>query len=847
MPKPTASSLFRCFWWSCLGWLLLAAAPLARAQCAPAWASGDGLPGVDGPVLVTRMWDPDGAGPATPVLVVGGNFTLAGNLSVSGLATYDPGTGAWGRLGSFGPGMVTALAVLPNGDLCAGGLFGVARWNGATWAPLGNLTGLYVQVLALATLANGDLVAGGVFSVSGGQFVGNLARWNGSAWVALGGGVVGTVNALAVLPNGDLVVGGNLTMAGSVPANRIALWNGANWSTMAGGMDGEVLALLALANGDLLAGGRFAAAGGTAARSIARWQGTAWSALGSGLPQQVFGLAQCANGDLVAAGEFYGSSAPAPSPVSIWRGAAWTDLGAGLQAMGARCVAELPGGDLVAGGQSFSPGRALRIARWNGSDWQGLARGMNGPVLALGRLANGDLVAGGAFTGAGAVAAGGVARWNGSTWSAFGAGVSGSTVSGKPARVFAVATLPNGDLVVGGNFTMAGGVPANHVARWNGTSWAPLGAGVAGPAPFVFALAVLPNGDLVAGGQFVTAGGVAASNLARWDGAVWAPLGAGTSSDFPLTPGQVEALLVLPNGDLVAAGGFNLAGGSRANHIARWDGSTWSPFGAGMDRALYALALLPNGDLLAGGAMTTAGNLTAAGVARWDGAAWSGLHSGIGTTVRALAVLPNGDVLAGGAAQAYRYDGQTWTPGGPGPTSIYGQPAVSAMQLLPSGAVVFGGAFMSAGGTNSVYLATLAPTCPATAVANGTGCSGSNGPNVLAAESLPWVGSTCRARAIGLPSQGLALDLIGLGTVALPLAQVLPQGGPGCVLQVDALVCRLGVPSGGQLQAQISIPNAVAFAGVVLHQQVLPLELDALGLVTAATSTNALQWTIGAL
>jgi hypothetical protein len=63
----------------------------------------------------------------------------------------------------------------------------------------------------------------------------------------------------------------------------------------------------------------------------------------------------------------------------------------------------------------------------------------------------------------------------------------------------------------------------------------------------VNALAVLPNGDLVAGGSFLNVGGVRMNNITRWDGAAWRPLGTGTQN-------TVSALVVLANGDLVAGG-----------------------------------------------------------------------------------------------------------------------------------------------------------------------------------------------------------------------------------------------------------------------------------------------------
>ena len=39
--------------------------------------------------------------------------------------------------------------------------------------------------------------------------------------------------------------------------------------------------------------------------------------------------------------------------------------------------------------------------------------------------------------------------------------------------------------------------------------------------------------------------------------------------------------------------------------MAMWDGVSWQPMGSGMDGSVEALALLPSGDIVAGGAFTT--------------------------------------------------------------------------------------------------------------------------------------------------------------------------------------------------------------------------------------------------
>jgi hypothetical protein len=66
--------------------------------------------------------------------------------------------------------------------------------------------------------------------------------------------------------------------------------------------------------------------------------------------------------------------------------------------------------------------------------------------------------------------------------------------------------------------------------------------------------------------------------------------------------GTVHSLAVMPNGDIVAGGEFTTAGGLTASRIARWNGSSWSPLGAGMNGPVHALTVMPNGDLVAGGA-----------------------------------------------------------------------------------------------------------------------------------------------------------------------------------------------------------------------------------------------------
>ena len=136
-------------------------------------------------------------------------------------------------------------------------------------------------------------------------------------------------------------------------------------------------------------------------------------------------------------------------------------------------------------------------------------------------------------------------------------------------------------LYAGGYFTTAGGVAANHIAKWDGSSWTALGSGMNAE---VRALTVFDDGGgpaLYAGGDFTTAGGVAANND-REVGRLELD-GARQRDELGLS---VQALTVFDDGGgpaLYAGGHFTTAGGVAANRIAKWDGSSWTALGSGLN------------------------------------------------------------------------------------------------------------------------------------------------------------------------------------------------------------------------------------------------------------------------
>jgi hypothetical protein len=249
--------------------------------------------------------------------------------------------------------------------------------------------------------------------------------------------------------------------------------------------------------------------------------------------------------------------------------------------------------------------------------------------------------------------------------------------------------------------------PVRIDPTFSDANWISMG-GVVGTDGWVSAAVTDSAGNLYIGGQFTVAGNVSANDVAKWNGSSWSALGSGMDAD-------VEALAVSGN-TLYAGGYFMMAGGVPAHSIAQWNGSSWSPLGLGMSGSnpfVSALAVSGN-TLYAGGYFTTAGGVAAANVAQWNGSTWSVLGSGIGggyggvfPPVLALAVSGNtlyagGNFTSvGGVAANFiaQWNGSSWSALGSGMNSN-----VLALAVLGTN-LYAGGTFTTAGGVPANVIA----------------------------------------------------------------------------------------------------------------------------------------------
>ncbi len=332
---------------------------------------------------------------------------------------------AWRTLGSGVPSTVYSI-VRYGGSIWAGG-DSVYYWNGSRWVAAGDGMEYILGVGIVYSLAvyNDALFAGGEFTVltPDGNWYNNVGRLENGQWTTCGSGKGNDGSGMSDLVyfltayNGSLYAGGKFTSAGGDPlypqdAMYIAQFDGTQWNPVGGGMNDRITDMVVY-NNQLVVSGYFTTAGGTNANYIASWDGTKWSPLGSGTDGKVTALA-VHNGDLYAGGFFTMAGGDSAANVARWDGHSWSAVGRGL--MGQVYTLASYNNKLYAGGNdllritSTTPPYLIEkyVMCWNGSEWDSLATGTNGPVEWLLPDSLG-LIVGGSFTTAGGMPANNIA------------------------------------------------------------------------------------------------------------------------------------------------------------------------------------------------------------------------------------------------------------------------------------------------------------------------------------------------------------------------------------------------------------------------------------------------------
>lgn len=467
---------------------------------------------------------------------------------------------------------------------------------------------------------------------------------------------------------------------------------------------------------------------------------------------------------LFVTGSFWFAGGQPAYNIASWNGSTWAPLGFGISGTGTSLVVFDDGnGPQVyvggfhdsAGGEFSDPtGKPMRhLARWNGSQWSGLAGGApNGEVhsLAVHNDGNGPaLYASGDFTSVGGKSASRIAKWNGTSWSALGSGLN--------SRAWTLTSFNAGDgsmLWAGGDFSLAGGVSVSRAARWNGSAWVDAYMGSVGSGA-VRSFAV-HQGQLYAGGSFSTIAGGPTNfrNMARLQGNAWVPVGGGFDN-------SVQSLLVHDTGSgpaLYAGGDFNKAGPIEneidIQRVARLSGNQWEAIANTSGQQQFVgvnhLGKFTQGGstkMILGGFFKTWNGVTVNAIVSWDCGAPS---------------APPIETLAG----CFGNPAQLTAPGGP---AALGQPFALTLGAagFTSGLALF---YVGLDGTDSngcgLFLPTLGElllaVVPAPAQVGVLALAGGSATVVLPVPNSPaLVGNEVvfQGTAIGLSSPGFPAEL----------------------------------------------------------------------------------------
>ncbi|MBI5773448.1 MAG: cadherin domain-containing protein, partial [Verrucomicrobia bacterium] len=326
--------------------------------------------------------------------------------------------------------------------------------------------------------------------------------------------------------------------------------------------------------------------------------------------------------------------------------------------------------------------------------------------------------------------------------------------------------------------TDANEAPTDILATGFTADWVSMGVsvpGLLGSGSSQGRAVVVSGTDTYVGGTFSVVGTVSANNIAKWNGTTWSVLGAGLN-------GTVNALALDAGGNLYAGGSFTNVGGSGASYIAKWNGVSWTSLGTGMNGAVNALAFDASGNLYAGGSFTLAGGVSANRVAKWDGSAWSSLGSGVGSAVNALAVDASGNLYVGGnfttaggatANRIAKWDGAAWSALGTGMSGGTPTAVVNALAFDGSGNLYAGGEFTSAGGTSASRVAKWNGSAWAalgTGIANTVDALAVNGSDLYAGGNFSTAGGGSASRIAKWDGSAWAALGSGLGNTAFALA-----------------------------------------------------------------------------
>lgn len=183
------------------------------------------------------------------------------------------------------------------------------------------------------------------------------------------------------------------------------------------------------------------------------------------------------------------------------------------------------------------------------------------------------------------------------------------------------------------------------------------------------AMLLQPDGKIIIGGKFSSVNGTTRNRVARLntDGKLDTSFNPNVGENDASFQPDVMALALQSDGKLVVGGGFTVVGSGKArDRIARFnaDGSVDESFNPGANSMVLALAIEPIGSeerILVGGGFTKLAGTAINRIARLknDGTLETGFDPNVNNSVAAIALMPDGTIVIGGTFTSLKPNGAT--------------------------------------------------------------------------------------------------------------------------------------------------------------------------------------------
>gem|GEM_PF-5069373 len=162
--------------------------------------------------------------------------------------------------------------------------------------------------------------------------------------------------------------------------------------------------------------------------------------------------------------------------------------------------------------------------------------------------------------------------------------------------------------------------------KWNGNSWTPFAQIGNGFNNSYIKTAAVFNGKLIVGGRFFSVEGSPIEHLAIYDGSSWSGFSGTTSCSWQSQPSINDVYAA--NGYLYVGGSFSELCGSNAYCSAKWDGTNWHPINIGYG-SIASKFSSASGSVHVSGMFASAGPATSQAVARDGGGNWINAGNGV--------------------------------------------------------------------------------------------------------------------------------------------------------------------------------------------------------------------------